>query len=75
MTQTGVMHHSVYMTQNPIPSAEVCEALHIDRSTLSRWVASGRITPTIKLPGKTGAFLFDPKDVERLGRELSSAAS
>ena len=62
------------MPQTLLPSATVCERLLIDRSTLSRWVAAGRITPTMQLPGRTGAMLFDPKDVERLARELRSAS-
>ena len=51
-----------------LTSAEVCERLHIDRSTLSRWVAAGRIAPAIKLPGKRGPFLFDPTEVERVAQ-------
>lgn len=51
---------------NLLTSAEVCERLNIDRSTLSRWVASGRITPALKMPGIRGPFLFDPAEVERL---------
>lgn len=47
-------------------SAEVCERLSIDRSTLSRWVATGRIVPAIKLDGIRGAFLFDAAEVERV---------
>lgn len=49
-----------------ITSAQACERLNIDRSTLSRWVAAGRITPLIKGPGLRGAFLFDPAEVERV---------
>lgn len=47
-------------------SSEVCEALNIDRSTLSRWVAAGRIQPAMKLDGLRGAFLFDRAEVERV---------
>lgn len=49
-----------------LPSASVCEALSIDRSTLSRWVQIGRITPAIKAPGARGAFFFAPEEVERV---------
>lgn len=49
-----------------ITSAEACERLTIDRSTLSRWVAAGRIVPATKLPGLRGAYLFDPAEVERV---------
>ncbi len=45
-------------------SAEVCSALGIDRSTLTRWVAAGRIAPAAKAPGKRGAFLFSKATVE-----------
>jgi len=56
-------------------SAEACERLNaIDRSTLSRWVQIGRITPVQKLPGLRGAFLFDPAEVERVRRELNEHA-
>lgn len=49
-----------------LPSVEVCERLNIDRSTLSRWVQIGRITPAMRLPGKTGSMLFSPEDVDAL---------
>lgn len=53
-------------TQQPLlSSVEVCERLNIDRSTLSRWVAAGRIHVAHRLPGRTGAFLFDASEVER----------
>jgi excisionase family DNA binding protein len=42
-----------------ITSSEVCDLLSIDRSTLSRWVKEGRITPVMKLPGLRGGFVFD----------------
>lgn len=48
-----------------IGSAEVCQRLGIDRSTLTRRVARGEMTPVQKLPGHTGAFLFEAAEVER----------
>ena len=56
-------------TPNLIGSAEACERLGIDRSTLSRWVAFGRLPLAMRLPGPTGALLFHPSDVERLAAE------
>lgn len=47
-----------------IASKPACDLLEIDRSTLTRWVASGRIKPAVKLPGQTGAYLFYRADVE-----------
>lgn len=56
-----------------IGSVDTCRILEIDRSTLSRWVASRQITPLMQLPGRTGAYLFDRADVERLAAERRSA--
>lgn len=42
----------------------------IDRSTLKRWVDSGRVTPFRKLPGETGGYLFYRAEIERLAAEL-----
>ena len=74
LTTACALLHDRHMPQTLLPSATVCERLLIDRSTLSRWVAAGRITPSLRLPGLTGAMLFDPKDVERLERELKAAS-
>ena len=57
-----------------LPSVEVCATLGIDRSTLTRWVAAGKIRPAQKLPGTRGAYLFDPSEVERVKAENAAAA-
>lgn len=57
-----------------LTSAEVCERLGIDRSTLSRWVAAETMTPAQKLPGLRGAFLFTPAEVERVADLLRATA-
>jgi hypothetical protein len=49
-----------------IGSATVCAMLHIDRSTLTRRVASGVIEPLARLDGGSGAFVFDRSDIEVL---------
>lgn len=57
------------MTSTPprlMASKDVCLALDINRSTLTRWVAQGKIKPVYRLPGDRGAFLFDPRDVDGL---------
>jgi len=53
-------------TRPLITTAEAAELLGVHVGTVSRMVASGRLTPSFKVPGKTGAFLFDPTDVEAL---------
>lgn len=58
-----------------LTSADACQVLHIDRSTLSRWVSSGRIAPAMKLPGVRGPFLFAPEEVERVRIETTEQAS
>ena len=41
-----------------IPTAVVCAELNVTASTVSRWVASGRLTPAAKAPGIRGGYLF-----------------
>jgi excisionase family DNA binding protein len=57
-----------------IGSAEACEILGIDRSTLTRWVDKGRILPVHKNPGQTGSYIFQRTEVERL-KDQAKAAS
>lgn len=56
------------MTQTPklVASIDACEQIGFDRSTLSRWVKDGTARPALRLPGKTGAYLFTPAEVSRL---------
>lgn len=65
------------MPQPPrlLRSAEACARLNIDRSTLTRWVAAGKITPAYKLDGLRGAYLFSPVDVDRLVAAREDVAS
>lgn len=53
-------------TNDLISSIEAAELLGVGRSTLTRWVQSGRLTEAMKLPGDTGARLFRRSDVEAL---------
>ena len=57
-----------------VSSREALELLGLtDPSTISRWVAAGKLTPAHKLPGKTGAYLFNRADVEALAGVVSAA--
>jgi predicted site-specific integrase-resolvase len=58
---------------NLIGSAQACQTLDIDKSTLSRWVKAGVITPKVKLPGRNGPMLFDPQDVASLCLDRGAA--
>lgn len=62
------------MPHDLIASQDVCERFGIVPSTLSRWVAAGKITPAVKAPGPRGAFLFAREDVEELARKRGAAA-
>jgi len=54
------------MTTELLGTAAAAEAIGIERSTLSRWVASGRMTPHMQLAGRTGAMLFTRSEVDRV---------
>lgn len=56
-----------------IGSTEALGILGIDRSTLSRWVAAGRLTPTTRLSG--GAFVFRRPEVEALAAARAAEAA
>lgn len=49
-----------------IGTTEAAKRKGVDRSTFFRWVQLGHIKPAMKLPGKTGAMLFDPAEVDAL---------
>lgn len=59
---------------NLVSTVEAVAILGCDRSSISRWVSSGRLVPAHKLPGQTGAFLFDRAAIEALRDELKAEA-
>lgn len=60
------MHKHEHVPKDELVSSrEVCDLLNIDRSTLSRWVTAGKVTPAMRVGGSS-AFLFRLKDVESL---------
>jgi predicted site-specific integrase-resolvase len=63
--------------RNPdlIGSARACEILGIDRATLVRWIAAEKIAAATKLPGETGAYVFELAEVERVKAEQPKAAT
>jgi DNA-binding transcriptional MerR regulator len=56
----------------PITSRQAAEVAGTTVTTINRWVASGRLTPVIEVPGYRGARLFDPEDVAALRSERAS---
>ena len=59
-------------TNQLLSSADACAALDIDRSTLTRWVQSGKVTPVKKLGGRTGAYVFTSTEIDRVKAEASA---
>lgn len=55
-----------------IGTKTVAEMLGKSVDTINRWVKEGRITPTIEMPGETGARLYRRSDVEALLAEQTS---
>ncbi len=49
-----------------IPTAVVCAELNVTASTVSRWVAAGRLIPAAKSPGLRGGYLFTRAAVDAL---------
>lgn len=74
LTQRYARWHGVHMkhTHALLTSGEACDHLGIDRSTLSRWVTTGRVHAT-KLPGLRGAYLFTRTEIDRMKAEVDSA--
>lgn len=62
-------------TTDLLSTVEAAAILKVERSTISRWVAAKRLTPAHQIAGRTGAFLFSRRDVEKLRDELAGAAS
>lgn len=49
-----------------VGTAEAAQILGKDVSTVARWVRLKKLSPVAKLPGLTGARLFNRSDVEAL---------
>lgn len=63
-----------HMSKLAVPVSIVAERLGIDRRRVLRMVQRGTLKPVQKLPGETGAYLFDPEDVERLEADRWAAS-
>ena len=51
-----------------IGSNEAARILSINRATLNRWAAAGRVPIAIDMDGLTGAKLYDRADIEALAK-------
>lgn len=56
-----------------IGTRQAAEILGVPRTTLASRLAAGTIAPAIKLPGRTGAFLFDRAYIEKIAADERDA--
>lgn len=56
-----------------ITAAEAADLLGVDRRSVVRFIDNGDLTALDKLPGRTGAYLFNREDVERFAETRSKA--
>lgn len=56
---------------DPLTTKQAAEVLRTDRKGVRRLIERGALVPVQKLPGLTGAYLFDRADVEALAAERS----
>lgn len=57
-----------------VPTTEVAAMLGIHVATVVRRAQAGEIPYAVKLPGETGAYLFDRAEVERVKAAEAAAA-
>lgn len=62
------------MTPTTVGTTEAAATLGVSVRTVHRMVAQGMLSPAGKLPGHTGAYLFDLGDVLALATHLGRAA-
>jgi len=55
----------------PLNSEQAAEILGLSRATINRQAAAGNI-PATKLPGRTGAFIFDRETIESLALDRAA---
>lgn len=58
-----------------LTAAETAGRLNVDRSVVLKLARAGRLRHAHKLPGRTGAYLFDPADVADFAANRDGAAA
>lgn len=61
-----------HMPKPLLSTAETAERLGVSVSTVTRLAESGRLPIAHRMPGRTGAMLFDQADVDRLATAEAS---
>lgn len=57
----------------PLSTAEVAARLGVTTVTVIRWARAGTL-PAMKMPGRTGAYLFDADTVARFAAKREATA-
>lgn len=57
-----------------LTTAQVVDEYGSSRRTIGRRIADGELTPLMKLPGTTGAYLFERAEIERALSKAAAAA-
>lgn len=63
------------MPNDLLTTAEVAERLNRSVYTVSRYVREGLLRPTMQLPGKNGARLYHPAEIERFAATQRAEAT
>jgi DNA-binding transcriptional MerR regulator len=58
-----------------LTTAQVAEAANRSIRTVSRWISNGQLRPAMKIPGRTGAYLFTPEHVAEVLCEQTRRAA
>lgn len=51
---------------------QAADVIGVNRRTITKWADSGRLPHAMRLPGGTGARLFDRTEVDRVAREYAA---
>lgn len=51
-----------------LTTAEVAQRFGVHVATVNRWAAAGKLPVALRLPGKRGDRLYDPKVIARFDR-------
>lgn len=52
--------------RTPLSTKAVAERLGVSVATIARWVTAGKLTPVLRLDGRTGAMWFAADDIDAL---------
>jgi predicted site-specific integrase-resolvase len=56
-----------------LTTRQVAARLGVDVATVSRWAGRGLLPYAVKVPGRTGAYLFDPGVIDVVTRHRQEA--